>query len=148
QIIRDELIKIKEKFNDERRTEIAIGGADFFEDEDLIPEENIIITLTNQGYIKRLPLSTYRTQNRGAPGVQGIGTHQTDFGAHPVSTSTHETIIIFTKKRKVYRFKGYEMPELGRAAKGLPIINLLQIEKDERINTVISVNEFTEDQEL
>ncbi|HLR24029.1 MAG TPA: DNA gyrase subunit A [Pseudogracilibacillus sp.] len=148
QIIRDELIQIKEKFNDERRTEIAIGGADFFEDEDLIPEENIIITLTNQGYIKRLPLSTYRTQNRGGRGVQGMGTHENDFVEHLVSTSTHDTILFFTNKGKVYRLKGYEIPEFGRTAKGLPIINLLQIEKDEWINTVISVNEFTEDHYL
>src|SRR5699024_4069583 len=108
-----ELIQIKEKFNDERRTEIAIGGADFFEDEDLIPEENIINTLTNRGYIKRLPLSTYRTQNRGGRGVQGMGTHENDFVEHLVSTSTHDTILFFTNKGKVYRLKGYEIPEFG-----------------------------------
>lgn len=145
QIIRDELTEIKEKYNDKRRTEITIGGADFFEDEDLIPEENIIITLTHEGYIKRLPLSTYRTQNRGGRGIQGMGTHENDFVEHLVNTSTHDTVLFFTNKGKVYRLKGYEIPEFGRTAKGLPIINLLQIEKDEWINTVISVNEFSED---
>src|SRR5699024_12475633 len=127
-IIRDELIQINEKFNDERRTEIAIGGADFFEDEDLTPEANIIITLTNQGYIKRLPLSTYRTHNRGGRGVQGMGTHESDFVENLVSTSTHDTILSFTSNGKVYRLKGYELPQLGRTAKGFPIINILQIE--------------------
>lgn len=145
QIIRDELTEIKEKYNDERRTEIAMGGADFFEDEDLIPEENIIITLTHKGYIKRLPSSTYRTQNRGGRGIQGMGTNEDDFVEHLVSTSTHDTVLFFTNKGKVYRLKGYEIPEYSRTAKGLPIINLLQIEKDEWINTVITVKEFTAD---
>ena len=143
-IIREELIEIKEKYNDERRTEIAIGGADFFEDEDLIPEENIIITLTHKGYIKRLPSSTYRTQNRGGRGIQGMGTNEDDFVEHLVSTSTHDTVLFFTNKGKVYRLKGYEIPEFNRTAKGIPIINLLQIEKDEWINTIITVKEFDE----
>src|SRR5690625_1498680 len=147
-IIREELTEIKEKFNDERRTEIVLGGLDFIEDEDLIPEENIIITLTHKGYIKRLPLSTYRTQHRGGRGVQGMGTHEDDFVEHLVSTSTHETILFFTNIGKVYRLKGYEIPEFGRTAKGLPIINILQIEKDEWINTVITVKEFLEDHYL
>lgn len=144
EIIREELTEIKEKFNDERRTEIAIGGADFFEDEDLIPEENIIITLTHKGYIKRLPSSTYRTQNRGGRGIQGMGTNDDDFVEHLVSTSTHDTILFFTNKGKVYRIKGYEIPEFSRTAKGLPIINMLQIDQDESINTIITVKEFTE----
>src|SRR5690625_2521796 len=143
-IIREELMEIKERFNDERRTEIVVGGADFFEDEDLIPEENIIITLTHQGYIKRLPSSTYRTQNRGGRGIQGMGTHEDDFVEHLVSTSTHSTVLFFTNKGKVYRLKGYEIPEFNRTAKGIPIINLLQIEKDEWINTIITVKEFDE----
>ncbi len=143
-IIREELTEIKEKFNDDRRTEIAMGGVDFFEDEDLIPEENIIITLTHKGYIKRLPSSTYRTQHRGGRGIQGMETHEDDFVEHLVSTSTHDTVLFFTNKGKVYRLKGYEIPEFGRTAKGLPIINLLQIEKDEWINTVITVREFDE----
>ena len=147
-IIREELTEIKEKFGDERRTEIVMGGLDFIEDEDLIPEENIIITLTHQGYIKRLPLSTYRTQHRGGRGVQGMGTHEDDFVEHLISTSTHDTILFFTNKGKVYRLKGYEIPEFGRTAKGLPIINILQIEKDEWINTVITVKEFLEEHYL
>lgn len=144
-IIREELTEIKDKYNDTRRTEIALGGADFFEDEDLIPEENIIITLTHKGYIKRLPLSTYRTQNRGGRGIQGMGTHEDDFVEHLISTSTHDTVLFFTDKGKVYRLKGYEIPEFSRTAKGIPIINQLQIENDEEINTVITVREFSED---
>src|SRR5699024_408082 len=147
-IIREELTEIKDKYGDERRTEIAMGGIDFFEDEDLIPEENIIITLTHEGYIKRLPLSTYRTQNRGGRGVQRKGKHDDDFIEHLVSTSTHDTILFFTNKGKVYRLKGYEIPEFGRTAKGLPLINVLQIEKDEWINTIISVREFEDDHYL
>ncbi|WP_164670570.1 DNA gyrase subunit A [Virgibacillus doumboii] len=145
EIIREELTEVKEKYNDPRRTEIVIGGADFIEDEDLIPEENVVITLTHQGYIKRLPASTYRTQKRGGRGIQGMGTNEDDFVEHLVSTSTHDTVLFFTNKGKVYRSKGYEVPEFSRTAKGIPIINLLQIEKDEWINAVISVNEFSED---
>src|SRR5690625_4963405 len=145
EIIREELLEIKERFNDERRTEIVVGGADFFEDEDLIPEEDIVITLTHQGYIKRLPASTYRTQRRGGRGIQGMGTNEDDFVEHLLYTSTHDTILFFSNKGKVYRSKGYEIPEFSRTAKGLPIINLLQIEKDEWINAVITVDEFNED---
>lgn len=144
-IIREELTEIKERFNDNRRTEIISGGADFFEDEDLIPEEHIVITLTHQGYIKRLPASTYRTQRRGGRGIQGMGTNEDDFVEHLVSTSTHDTILFFTNKGKVYKMKGYEIPEYSRTAKGLPIINLLQIEKGEWVNAVISIHEFDED---
>jgi DNA gyrase subunit A len=147
-IIRGELLEIKERFNDERRTEIMLGGTDFFEDEDLIPEEDIVITLTHQGYIKRLPSSTYRTQKRGGRGIQGMGTNEDDFVEHLVSTSTHDTVLFFTNKGKVYRAKGYEIPEFSRTAKGIPIINLLQVEKEEWINAVISVKEFSEDMYL
>lgn len=145
QIIRDELKEIKEKYNDERRTEITFGGMDFFEDEDLIPEENIIVTVTHKGYINRLPSTTYRTQNRGGRGIQGMGTHDDDFIEHLLSTSTHDTLLFFTNKGKVYRLKGYEIPEFSRTAKGIPLINLLPIENEEWVNTVISVKEFTED---
>jgi len=145
EIIREELLEIKERYNDERRTEIVLGGADFFEDEDLIPEEKIIITLTHQGYIKRLPTTTYRTQNRGGRGIQGMGTNEDDFVEHLLSTSTHSTVLFFTNKGKVYRARGFEIPEFNRTAKGIPIINLLQIEKDEWINAVITVDEFNED---
>jgi DNA gyrase subunit A len=145
EIIREELIELKEKYNDKRRTEIVIGGVDFIEDEDLIPEETIIITLTHKGYIKRLPASTYRTQNRGGRGVQGMGTNEDDFVEHLLSTSTHDTILFFTNLGKVYKIKGYEIPEYGRTAKGLPIVNLLEIEKGEWINAVIAVKEYDEE---
>ncbi|MDC3414903.1 DNA gyrase subunit A [Terrihalobacillus insolitus] len=145
EIIRDELTEIKERFNDKRRTEIMIGGTDFIEDEDLIPVENVVITLTHNGYVKRLPSSTYRSQKRGGRGVQGMGTNENDFVEHLVSTSTHDTILFFTNKGKVYKAKGYEVPEFSRTAKGIPIINLLEIEKEEWINAVISVNEFVDD---
>ena len=144
-IIREELTEIKEKYNDERRTEIAMGGVDFFEDEDLIPEEQIIISLTHKGYIKRQPADTYRTQHRGGRGIQGMGTNEDDFVEHLITTSTHNTILFFTNKGKVYKLKGYDIPEFGRTSKGLPIINLLQIEKDEWINTVITAKEYKED---
>ncbi|MGJ9459201.1 DNA gyrase subunit A [Oceanobacillus sp. CF4.6] len=142
EIIREELSEIKERFNDKRRTEIVAGGAGFFEDEDLIPVENIVITLTHQGYIKRLPASTYRTQKRGGRGIQGMGTNEDDFVEHLVSTSTHDTVLFFTNKGKVYKAKGYEVPEYSRTAKGIPIINLLQIEKGEWVNAVISVSNY------
>ncbi len=144
-IIREELTEIKEKYNDERRTEIMMGGVNFFEDEDLIPEEQIIISLTHKGYIKRQPADTYRTQHRGGRGVQGMGTNEDDFVEHLVSTSTHDTVLFFTNKGKVYKLKGYDIPEFGRTSKGLPIINLLQIEKDEWINTIITAEEYRED---
>lgn len=145
EIIREELTEIKERYGDPRRTEIMSGGLDFIEDEDLIPEENIVITLTHQGYIKRLPSNTYRTQRRGGRGIQGMGTNEDDFVEHLVSTSTHDTILFFSNKGKVYRLRGFEIPEFSRTAKGIPIINLLQIEKGEWINAVISVNEFRDD---
>ncbi len=121
EIIREELTEIKERFGDERRTEIVIGGIDFIEDEALIPVENVVITLTHQGYIKRLPSNTYRSQGRGGRGIQGMGTNEDDFVEHLISTSTHDTILFFTNKGKVYRAKGYEVPEFSRTAKGIPI---------------------------
>jgi DNA gyrase subunit A len=145
EIIRKELLEIKERFNDERRTEIVAGGVENIDDEDLIPRENIVITLTHNGYIKRLPLSTYRAQKRGGRGVQGMGTNEDDFVEHLLTTSTHDTILFFTNKGKVYRKKGYEIPEFSRTAKGIPIINLLEIDKDEWINAMIPVQEFVDD---
>ncbi|MED3654245.1 DNA gyrase subunit A [Heyndrickxia sporothermodurans] len=145
EIIREELIEIKERFNDNRKTEIVSGGIEQIEDEDLIPRENIVISLTHNGYIKRLPISTYRSQKRGGRGVQGMGTNEDDFVEHLLTTSTHDTILFFTNKGKVFRSKGYEIPEFSRTAKGIPIINLLGIEKDEEINTMIRVEEFVED---
>ncbi|MFD2923864.1 DNA gyrase subunit A [Halobacillus naozhouensis] len=145
EIIREELLELKERFNDERRTEIILGGTDFIEDEDLIPEETVIITLTHQGYVKRLPASTYRSQRRGGRGVQGMGTHEEDFVEHLLSTSTHNTLLFFSNKGKVYKAKGYEVPEFSRTAKGIPIINMLEIERDEWINAVIAVEDFVDD---
>ncbi|MFD2658292.1 DNA gyrase subunit A [Gracilibacillus thailandensis] len=145
EIIREELLEIKEKYNDERRTEIVSGGIDLIEDEDLIPEESIVITLTHRGYIKRLPASTYRAQRRGGRGVQGMGTNDDDFVEHLVSCSTHDTVLFFSNKGKVYRSKGYEVPEFNRTAKGIPIINLLEVEQGEWINAVITVSEYKED---
>lgn len=145
EIIREELTEIKERFGDDRRTEIVIGGTDFIEDEALIPVENVVITLTHQGYIKRLPSNTYRSQGRGGRGIQGMGTNEDDFVEHLISTSTHDTILFFTNKGKVYRAKGYEVPEFSRTAKGIPIINMLEIEKGEWINALIPVKEFADD---
>ncbi|TES53676.1 DNA gyrase subunit A [Halalkalibacterium halodurans] len=146
-IIREELLELKEKYNDERKTAIS-ASEDMFEDEDLIPRQNVVITLTHHGYIKRLPISTYRSQKRGGRGIQGMGTNEDDFVQHLFTTNSHHTILFFTNKGKVYRLKGYEIPELGRTAKGIPIINLLQIEQDEYISTIIPIEEFTEDHYL
>ncbi|MBS8265355.1 DNA gyrase subunit A [Mesobacillus boroniphilus] len=148
EIIREELTEIKERFNDERRTEIVSGGLEMIEDEDLIPRENIVITLTHNGYVKRLPVSTYRAQRRGGRGIQGMGTNEDDFVEHLITTSTHDTILFFTNKGKVYRSKGYEIPEFSRTAKGIPIINLLEIEKGEWVNAIIPVEEFVDDWSL
>src|SRR5699024_7164807 len=133
------------RFNDPRRTELMLGGVDFFEAEDSSPVEDIVITLTHQGYIKRLPAPTYRTQRRGGRGSKGMGTNDDDFVEHLLYTTTHDTILFFTNKGKVYRTRGFEIPEFSRTAKGLPIINLLQIEKDESITAAISVSDVHDD---
>jgi DNA gyrase subunit A len=145
EIIREELTEIKERFNDKRRTEIVSGGLEMIEDEDLIPRENIVITVTHNGYVKRLPVSTYRQQRRGGRGIQGMGTNDDDFVEHLITTSTHDTILFFTNKGKVYRSKGYEIPEFSRTAKGIPIINLLGVDKGEWVNAIIPVEEFVDD---
>jgi DNA gyrase subunit A len=148
EIIREEMTEIKERFNDKRRTEIVTGGIENIEDEDLIPRENIVISLTHNGYVKRLPVSTYRAQRRGGRGIQGMGTNEDDFVEHLITTSTHDTILFFTNKGKVYRSKGYEIPEFSRTAKGIPIINLLGVEKGEWVNAIIPVEEFVDDWSL
>ncbi|MDQ0351550.1 DNA gyrase subunit A [Alkalibacillus filiformis] len=145
EIIREELLEVKERFNDKRRTEIVAGGVDLIEDEDLIPEETVVITVTHKGYVKRLPATTYRTQNRGGRGIQGMNTNDDDFVEHLISTSTHDTLLFFTNKGKVYRAKGYEIPEFSRTAKGLPLVNVIEIENDEWVNAVITVSEFVDD---
>ncbi|WP_210471452.1 DNA gyrase subunit A [Sporosarcina sp. 6E9] len=145
EIIREELLELKERYGDKRRTEITLGGAEMIEDEDLIPVENSVLTLTHNGYIKRLPASTYRSQRRGGRGIQGMGTNDDDFVEHLLNTSTHDTILFFTSKGRVFRTKGYEVPEFSRTAKGLPIINLLGVDKEEKVTAMIPVDEFEED---
>ena len=139
QLVRDELSEIKERFGDERRTEIQLGGLDDLEDEDLIPEEQIVITLSHNNYIKRLPVSTYRSQNRGGRGVQGMNTLEEDFVSQLVTLSTHDNVLFFTNKGRVYKLKGYEVPELSRQSKGIPIVNAIELENDETISTMIAV---------
>ncbi|WP_262316855.1 DNA gyrase subunit A [Lacticaseibacillus parakribbianus] len=139
QIIYDELLEIQRKFGDKRRTELLVGEDLNIEDEDLIEEENVVITLTHNGYVKRLPASEFKTQNRGGRGLQGMGVHDDDFVEHIVSTSTHDVLLFFTNAGKVYRSKGYEIPEYSRTAKGIPIINLLGIANNEKIQTIINV---------
>ena len=147
-IIREELLEVKHKHGDERRTEI-VRGSDFdIEDEDLIPKEQVIITLTNNGYIKRQPISTYRSQNRGGRGVQGMGTHDDDYVKELLSTSTHDHLLFFTSKGKVYQKKAYTIPEYGRTAKGLPIVNIIEIAQDEYISAIIPVKEFNDEEFL
>ncbi|MFF2754478.1 DNA gyrase subunit A [Psychrobacillus sp. NPDC058041] len=145
EIIREEITEIKDRYSDKRRTEIVAGGAEVLEDEDLIPVENSVLTLTNKGYIKRLPANTYKSQKRGGRGVQGMGTNENDFVEHLLYTSTHDTILFFTNKGKVYRARGFEVPEYGRTAKGLPLVNLLGIEKDEQVTAMIPMASFEED---
>ncbi len=139
-IIKEELLEIKAKYADERRTNIDMTAIEYIEDESLIPEENIMIALTNKGYIKRTTTDTFKSQNRGGVGVKGMGTNEEDFVEHLLSLSTHDYVLFFTNKGKVYRLKGYEIPEFSRQSKGLPIINLLQIDKDESINSMIKVS--------
>ena len=145
EIIREELLELKERYADKRRTEITSGGAEMIEDEDLISVENSVLTLTHNGYIKRLPANTYRSQRRGGRGIQGMGTNDDDFVEHLLNTSTHDTILFFTSKGRVFRTKGYQVPEYSRTAKGLPIINLLGVDKDEKVTTMIPVDELKED---
>ena len=138
-IIKEEMDEIKRKFADKRRTELLVGEVFSVEDEDLIEEEDVLITLSNKGYIKRLNQDEFRAQNRGGRGVQGSGVSDEDFIKHLVSTSTHDHLLFFTNKGRVYRMKAYEIPEYGRQAKGLPIVNLLKLDENETIQTVINV---------
>ncbi|CAH0416946.1 DNA gyrase subunit A [Periweissella fabaria] len=139
EIIYQELLEIQDKFGDERRTELQVGDVTSIEDEDLIEEEDVIITLTHNGYAKRLATSEFKSQHRGGRGVQGTGVHDDDFVEHLISASTHDTLLFFTNLGKVYRLKGYEIPEYGRNAKGIPVINLLGVEGGEKIQAVINV---------
>ena len=144
EVIKEELTDIRERFGDERRTEITLGSIYDIEDEDLIPREQIVVTLSHNNYIKRLPASTYRAQHRGGRGIQGMNTIDDDFVSQIVTMSTHDYILFFTNTGRVYRLKGYEIPELSRQSKGLPIVNLIEIEKDEKISTMISVKDKEE----
>ncbi len=138
-IIKEEMLEIKDKYADERRTSIDMTAIDYIEDESLIPVEDILITLTNKGYIKRVTSDTYKTQNRGGVGIKGMSTNEEDFAEHMLNMTSHDYILFFTNKGKVYRMKGYEIPEFSRQSKGLPIINLLPIEKDEKVTSMLKV---------
>ncbi|TLG77181.1 DNA gyrase subunit A [Culicoidibacter larvae] len=145
EIIRVELTEIRDNYGDARRTEILEGDFLNIEDEDLIPQEDVVITLTNKGYIKRVATDTYKAQNRGGKGIKAMGTTEEDFVEHLLTTNTHDYLLFFTNRGKVYRLKGYNIPEYGRTAKGLPIVNILPIEKDEYINAVIPIKNFEEE---
>ena len=139
QIIKEELDEVKRKYEDKRRTELMVGEVLTLEDEDLIEETDVLITLSNKGYIKRLDQDEFTAQKRGGRGVQGTGVKDDDFVRELVSTSTHDHLLFFTNKGRVYRLKGYEIPEYGRTAKGLPVVNLLKLDEGESIQTIINV---------
>ena len=139
EIIKKEMLEIKNKYGDDRRTTIDMTAIDYIEDESLIPQEEVIVTVTNKNYIKRIPKDTYKTQNRGGVGIKGMTTTDEDFVEQLISLNTHDYVLFFSNKGKVYRLKGYNIPEYSRIGKGLPLINLIQIEKDERINAIIKV---------
>ncbi|MBQ8534269.1 MAG: DNA gyrase subunit A [Bacilli bacterium] len=141
EVIKNELLEIKQKYGDERRTNIDMTAIEYIEDESLIPQEEIIINLTNKGYIKRLRTDTYKTQNRGGVGIKGMSTNEEDFVEHLISMNTHDYILFFSNRGRVYRMKGYEIPEFSRQSKGLPIVNLLPLEKDENISSIVSIKE-------
>lgn len=143
EIIKNELLIIKEKYGDERRTQIIDGDIDV-EDEDLIPEDKIMISLSTNGYIKRIPIDTYKTQNRGGRGIKGMSLNEEDKIDQTVTMSTHDFLLIFTNKGKVYRIKGYKIPEASRNAKGIPVINIINIEKDEKIKSLVPIDKEAE----
>ena len=147
-IIKDELLEIKEKYGDPRRTEITAAADEDFDIEDLIAEEDIVITLTHQGYIKRLPVTTYRSQRRGGRGITALNTKAEDFVEHLFITTTHTYILFFTDRGRVYRLKGHEIPEAGRNARGTAIINLIQIQPGEKVQAAIPISQYDEDRFL
>ena len=138
-IIKEEMTEIKNKFGDERRTKIDMTAIDYIEDESLIPNEDVIIALTNKGYIKRTTSDTFKSQNRGGVGIKGMATNEEDFVEHMINIQTHDDVMFFTNKGKVYRLRGYEIPEYSRQSKGLPVVNLIQVDKDEMVNSIIKV---------
>ena len=139
EIVKQELQEIKDKYADERRTHIDMTAIDYIEDESLIPNDNVVVSLTHNGYIKRITSDNYKTQNRGGVGVKGMTTNEEDYVEYILNLDSHDHLLIFTNKGKVYRIKGYEVPEYSRTAKGLPIINLLPIEKDEKVSSIMSI---------
>ena len=141
EIIKQEMLEIKNKYGDERRTNIDMTAIDYIEDESLIPVENIVVTLTNKGYIKRMTSETYKTQNRGGVGIKGMTTNENDFVEKIISMTTHDYLMFFTNKGKTYRIKGYEVPQYSRQSKGLPIINLLPFEKDEEVTAMLKIDQ-------
>ncbi|MDD3187396.1 MAG: DNA gyrase subunit A [Bacilli bacterium] len=143
-IIKEELLEIKSKYGDERRTTIDYTAIEYIEDESLIPSEDIVITLTNNGYIKRINCETYKTQNRGGVGIKGITTNEEDYVEHLISMNTHDYLLLFTDRGKVYRIKGYEVPLFSRQAKGLPIVNLLSLDKNENVKTMMKITNSDE----
>ena len=138
-IIKREMLEIKNKYSDDRRTSIDMTAVDYIEDESLIPEQDVIVTISNKNYIKRMSTDNYKTQNRGGVGIKGMSTNDEDFVEQMINLSTHDYLLFFTNKGKVYRLKGYEIPEFSRTSKGLPIINLIQIEKGENVSAVVKV---------
>ncbi len=140
-IIKEEMLDIKSRFGDERRTKIDMTAIDYIEDESLIPVEDVLVVLTHNGYIKRTTADTFKSQNRGGVGIKGMATNDEDFVEQMINISTHDSTLFFTNKGKVYRIKGYEIPEFSRQSKGIPIVNLLPIEKDEKVNAVININD-------
>ena len=146
QVIKNELIEIKEKYANPRKTIIDMSAIDYIEDESLIPVEDIVITLTNKGYIKRITSETYKTQNRGGVGIKGMTTNEEDFVENIVSLTTHDYLMFFTNKGKAYRVKGYEIPSFSRQSKGLPIVNLLPLDKDEIVKAMLKVSQTDKNQ--
>ena len=141
-VIKDEILEIKKKYNEDRRTEIGPPDEDEIDDESLIQEEQIVITLTHLGYVKRMPIDTYRSQHRGGRGISGLATHEEDFVTKIITSSTHDILLCFTNRGRVFRMKGYQIPEAGRAAKGTAVVNLLQLEAEEKIRTIIPIKDF------
>ena len=148
EIIKQEMLEIKNKYGDERRTNIDMTAIDYIEDESLIPVENIVVTLTNKGYIKRMTSETYKTQNRGGVGIKGMATNENDFVEKLISMTTHDYLMFFTNRGKAYRVKGYEIPQYSRQSKGIPIVNLLPFEKNEEVTAMLKIDQNEENNNI
>ena len=148
EIIKQEMLEIKNKYGDERRTNIDMTAIDYIEDESLIPVENIVVTLTNKGYIKRMTSETYKTQNRGGVGIKGMATNENDFVEKLISMTTHDYLMFFTNRGKAYRVKGYEIPQYSRQSKGIPIVNLLPFEKGEEVTAMLKIDQNEENNNI